>query len=413
MRILFVLPAYEPAWTLGGVVRCTSNLCRALVSQGHRVTVYTLDTDGQGRSLDIPTDAAVERGGVHVRYFPSTLGPGSLWDSRALVRALNRRVDNFDVVYVSAVWQWLGFETARICHQKGVPLVFGTHGSLDRRVLKTHRLRKMIYWHLVLKRALRRVSAIHFTTEYERSESQVDGLPSFVVPNGLDTKHFTPTDSSAAVRRRYAIPPEAPLALVVGRVDPKKRLDLLISALAEVDGVYLAIVGPDDSPLADEHRLLSRQLDVQQRVIWTGYQTGRDLVDLYSAADVFTLLSQDENFGMVVVEAMACGVPVLVSRYVGVWHAVKDEDVGMAVRMTPQRIAEALGSLTHARSVWEKRGRRAQEVARERFASDRVARLMAVAFEDLRTGRRSPCCSWEIPTPAPARRRLKAASSHQ
>lgn len=397
MKILFVLPAYEPAWAFGGVVRCISNLCRELARQGHTVSVYTVNSNGMGQALEVPTGSPVDRDGVKVWYLPSTLGPQSVWDSRVLVRKLEQSVKQYNIVYVSAVWQWLGYETTRICQRARVPSIFGIHGSLDSRLLGRHRCKKELYWYLVLQRTLRRASAIHFTTEYERLESRKTGVASFIVPNGLDTSEFRRVNSSAGVRKRYGIPTGAPLALAVGRIDPKKRLDLLISALSQINEVYLAIVGPDDSFLARRYKKLSRELNVDNRVIWTGYKTGRDLVEMYSAADVFTLLSEDENFGMAVVEAMGCGGPVLVSRYVGVWHEIKDADVGMAIEMTPEEILQALSSLVQKPSAWKNWGENARRIAQERFGIDKVARLMGEAFEDVLTGRRSPQCKWEIP----------------
>lgn len=398
MRILVVLPAYEPAWAFGGVVRCISNLCRALAAQGHSVTVYTTNANGTGQALDVPLDVPVDLGGVKVFYFPSSFGPRSVWDSRALVRKLKQSVRQYDIVYVSAVWQWLGYETTRICQRFEVPCVFGVHGSLDSRLLERHRFRKRLYWWLVLRRALIRATAIHFTTEYERSESIEIGVASFVVPNGLSIREFSRVDSPEAVRMKYGIPAGAPLILSVGRVDPKKRLELLIEALLGNKEIYLAIVGPDDLPLARRYKQLSRELQVDNRVTWTGYKTGRDLVELYSAADALVLLSEDENFGMVVVEAMACGTPILVSPYVGVWHEIKDASVGMAVDLNLREVEQALATLVHKPAMWKAWGQNARRVAEERFAIEKVARHMVQAFEDVLTGRRSPECKWLMPS---------------
>ena len=398
MKILFVMPAYEPAWAFGGVVRCISNLCRGLAAQGHTVNVYTTNANGVGQALEMPLDTPVRLGGVEVYYFPSTFGPQSVWDSRALGRKLKQNVQQYDIVYISAVWQWLGYETTRICQRLGVPIVFGLHGSLDSRLLGRRRFKKVLYWNLVLQRALHRASAIHYTTEYERSESKETGVASFVIPNGLDTSEFSRVDSSEDVKRRYGISADVPLVLTVGRIDdPKKRLDLLISALPQINATCLAIVGPDDSSLARRYKDLSQELKVGHRVIWTGYKTGSDLVEMYSAADVFTLLSEDENFGMVVVEAMACEVPVLVSHYVGVWHDVKDASVGMSVELDLGEVVQVLASLACKPAMWKVRGQNAGRVAQEHFAIEQVARRMAQAFKDVLTGRRSPQCRWVTP----------------
>ncbi len=397
MRILFVLPAFEPAWALGGVVRCMSNLCRGLATEGHSVSVYTTNADGTAQGLGISPDTPVDLGGVTVYYFPSTLGPRSVWDSRALINKLRWSVEQYDIVYVSAVWQWLGYETTKICQRSEVPCVFGIHGSLDSRMLCRHRRRKRLYWHFVLQRTLRRANAIHFTTEYERLASIETGVESFIVPNGLDITEFSKVNSSAAVKRRYGIPSHAALVLSVGRMDPVKRLDLLISALPRDREIYLAIVGPDGSSFARRYKKLAVKLGVSNRVIWTGYKRGKDLVEIYNAADAFVLLSENENFSMSAVEAMACGVPILVSPYVGAWHEVKDNGVGMAVEMTSQAVSQALRSIVQKPLMWRTWGQNAGRIVQERFAIDKVSTLMGQAFRDLLTSERSPECRWKGP----------------
>lgn len=171
LKLLFVLPAYEPAWSFGGVVRCMSNLCRGLAALGHKVAVYTINTDGHGNKLDVPGGQPVEQGGVLTYFFPSTFGPRSVFDSRALVYQLQQTVRDFDLVYVSAIWQWLGVSVSLICAQKQVPLVIGIHGSLDKALWEKGRTKKTLFWHFFLKKTLARASALHLTTQHERRET--------------------------------------------------------------------------------------------------------------------------------------------------------------------------------------------------------------------------------------------------
>jgi glycosyltransferase involved in cell wall biosynthesis len=398
MNLLFVLPAYEPAWAFGGVVRCTSSLCRGLVGLGHQVTVYTTNADGKGRALEVPKGSPRDQGGVLTYFFPSTFGSGSVFDSRVLVGRLRRTVRQFDLVYLSAIWQWLGLSTSIICNREHVPLVMGTHGSFDKILRQRHWLRKTLYWHLFLKKAMSQASAIHFTTEYERQENAdlLSEAASFIVPNGLDCSYFRPRpETRTQFRERYDLGQEVPLVITVARSDPKKRIDLLIRALSQVSEIYLLVVGPREGDLTASWKNLAQQLQVADRVIWTGHLEGEELLQAYSAADMFSLVSEDENFGMVVVEAMACGIPILVNPEVAVWEEVKALDVGMGVNLEADAIARALADFVHHRALWLKRGRNSLEVAHQFFDREKVAALMARAFEDVLSGNRTPTCRWE------------------
>jgi len=164
MRILFVLPAYEPAWSLGGIVRCMSNLCRALVAQGHTVAVYTINSDGLGNGVGVQLVCRSTSVGFKCTISRPPLALRVCGISRTLISHLRKSVRQFDIVYVSAVWQWLGRDTTAICKDASIPSVFGTHGSLIPRLLRRHGLRKRLYWHFVLLNALPESygSTLHF-----------------------------------------------------------------------------------------------------------------------------------------------------------------------------------------------------------------------------------------------------------
>lgn len=405
MNILFVLPAYEPAWAFGGVVRSTSSLCRGLAALGHRVSVYTINADGHGHLLNVPHGEVVNQGGVNTFFFPSTFGPKSIWDSRALVRRLRQTAGDFDLIYVSAIWQWLGVSVASICYEKHVPLVVSTRGSLDKFPLNRHWLRKWIYWHIFLKRAMMRAGAIHFTTEFEKREASafLPPFPSFIVPNSFIVpdsyvvEHFRPLKHGREeFRKKLGIALDPPLVITVARADPLKRVDLLIKALSLVPEINLLVVGPG-SPLTERWKTLAQDLGVANRVFWAGYLEGEELVKAYCAADLFSLISEHENFGMVVIEAMACGLPILTNSAVAVSEELKEENVGMIVEKNPEAIAQGMVDFLHHRVLWSGRGENSVRVAGEFFTNDKVAALTARAFEDMLTGDHTPACRWTIP----------------
>jgi glycosyltransferase involved in cell wall biosynthesis len=389
MKLLFVLPAYEPAWAFGGIVRCMSDLCRGLAARGHRVVVYTINADGTGHSLPyVPADP-VDQGGVQVYYFRSMFRRGSVFHSRELVAFLERTVETYDLVYCSATWQWLGVRTARVCQKHGVLLVIGPHGSFDDLRMRHHGMRKQLFWKTFLRQEVESAAAIHFVSDYEKKQSTkwVGCRPSFVVPNAVDLKQFRPIGPARATfRGRYGLNADRSLAITVARPDPIKRINLLIEALSQESRVDLVIVGPMDGPVASSWHSLARQLGVAERVRWLGLLAGDDLVEAYSAADVFVLPSLDENFGLVVVEALACETPVIVTPEVGVWGEICDVDVGQAVTGASDALAQVLGDVVENRMIWRQRGRRGPSVI-QRFAVARIAERMEICFREIINGK--------------------------
>lgn len=390
MRVLFVLPSYEPAWAFGGVVRCTSNLCRALAKNGIDVSVYTTNVDGRGGLLPVTPEEPVDVAGVTVRYFPSTFGRNSDWHSRALARKLDQTIEDFDIVYVAAIWQWIGISAGRLARKHGVPYVVGTHGSFDSELLKNEKIKKMLYWQLFLKKNIRHASALHLTTDYERRQAALlrSGYPSFIVPNCMQPAAFEINESlGGRVREEYQIPRDAPVLIAVGRPDPKKRLDVLLECfppiLEHFAHARLMIVGPHDSEYAGEMKRLSNRMDLSDKVTWTGYRSGDDLKGCYAAADLFLLPSMDENFGMVVTEAMAVGLPVVVSNRVGVAEDVERHNAGIVTGVNAQQVARDVIGLLRDRPRLRDMSRNARKAARQLYSGERVAPMMLKAFEDV------------------------------
>ncbi len=376
MQLLFVLPTYEPAWKFGGVVSCISTLCRALAAEGVDVTVYTTNASGSDLPLDVPLNQPVELGGVKVWYFKSVFGPRSNFYSVGLINKLSLTIRNFDVLYVSAIWQWLGVEVAKLSRRNNVSMVIGTHGSFSVNLMKKSGIKKKLYIKLFLLKALKSAAAIHLTTQSEKKDAVglFNSMRSFIIPNAVDPEKFRPVPGGRErFRSRHGISIDAPVLVTVGRPDWMKRVDLLIRAISKNKDWKLVVAGPDNEGRAPEWKSLAMELEVSDRVIWTGLLHGDELLDALAAADLFALVSENENFGMVAVEAMMCGLPVMLSQGVGVWDLLKDENFLITVEKTEVSVAQGLADFERMQmsaAGWND----TREAAIERFSPRVVAR---------------------------------------
>jgi glycosyltransferase involved in cell wall biosynthesis len=183
----------------------------------------------------------------------------------------------------------------------------------------------------------------------------------------------------------------------LGRLTPAKGLKVLVRAFArvcrKVTPARLLLAGPDDGSEAEIRSLVS-QLNLERQVQFMGFVDPEERSYLLSATDLFVLTSWFESFGCSVVEAMAAGVPVLISENVGICREVEMDGAGLVVPVQVDAIAEALKELLLSPNLLEHMGRKAHMSARQRYDIRQVAQTMAIAYEDVLVGRRSPKCRW-------------------
>ncbi|RIK45281.1 MAG: glycosyltransferase family 1 protein [Chloroflexi bacterium] len=229
------------------------------------------------------------------------------------------------------------------------------------------------------------------------------------IPPGIDLDLFTPRDAHVA-RRKLGLP-ERPLVLFVGRIDAVKGIDTLLDAFAALVRTY----APEESPLLvfvggsladngngfgdDLQPVVTRaeELGIRDNVLFRGSAPQELLPDYYAAATVGAVPSRYESFGLVAVEAMACGLPVVASRAGGLKFTVDDEVSGLLVHPSdPKALADGL------RRIIDNPGLRAsmQVGARQtaiRFSWQAIAPAMLNLYERLVEGERGDlCCLGEI-----------------
>ena len=215
-------------------------------------------------------------------------------------------------------------------------------------------------------------------------------LPTVVVPPGVDPTRFVPLGEAdrRAARRELGLDPDAPLVVGVSRLVPRKGFDVLLDAVAGIEGAQVAIAGAG----RDRGRLARRAERIGPRAVVLGRVDDAALPRLYGAADVFAMLCRDrwggleaEGFGIVFVEAAACGVPAVAGRSGGVEDAVVDGETGIVVEPTDvSAVRAALEQLIDDAALRDRLGRAARHRAVEEFSYDALAaRLRPIAAGDL------------------------------
>ncbi len=358
MRLLRVIHSVNPAG--GGPVEGLKQVSAALLAMGHRVEVASLDSPDAPGVADFPLP-------LHA------LGPGhgSYGYTPGYAPWLTTHAHAFDAVVVEGVWQYHSFGTWRSLSGHDTPYFVYPHGMLDpwfKRQYPLKHLKKWLYWPWAEYRVLRDARALLFTCERERELAR-DSFSYYrcherVVSFGTAPPPGEPTRQREQFLAAHPCLRDRRLLLFFGRVHEKKGVDLLLRAWAQVSAAagyddHLVIAGPAAPALLAELQGLAAGLGVTQRVTWTGLLQGELKWGAMHAADVFVLPSHQENFGVAVVEALACGVPVLISDQVNIYREIAQDGAGLVA-------ADTVAGTVDLLNRWRELSEPAREVMRAR-----------------------------------------------
>ena len=410
MRILDITPAYLPAFHFGGPIESVHQLNKWLVKKGVEVVVYT--TNAGLRDKDILLKKEIDLDGVKVFYFPCygyvhwTFSPSLFW-------ALFKNVKNFDLVHITGVWNFPVSAAAFWARVYKKPYIISPRGSLMKEPLKKKSsLKKKIYLYLFSKRDIKRATAIHFTTEAEKEEYLKAGLPlrkAVVIPNGLDIKgyeirnEYEYTKLRNNFRKKFGIHNDAKIVLFLSRLNWKKGLDTLIPAFSEVikkkPKAVLVLAGGDEKNYKKEIIKMINNCHLtcadfsphnsafspreSASCIFTGMLLGEDKVAAYQIADVFVLPSYSENFGMVVVEAMAAEKPVVITKGVGISKEVEAAGAGIVIEKDEKQLTEAILRILNNPDLAKKIGERGKRLVETEFSWPEIASRFMEAYKNL------------------------------
>ncbi len=376
MKILRLIDTLDPK--TGGPAVGVRAITPVLHQLGHKTVIVTTDPlDNTGVAIN----------GAEV----IPLGParGSYRHCPALRPWLAENLVEFDAVFVHGLWQSLGRAAHIAARDHHVPYFIYPHGMLDpwfRRAYPAKHIKKWLYWQLVERHVLRDAAAVMFTCEEERRLARQSFSPYHCVERVVNYGTSGAADGDAARqiqawKLRCPALQDRPYLLFLGRIHPKKGVDLLIHAYQKIAADHdrlpaLVVAGPTENPELSQHlKKISDALPAKAPVFWPGLLQGDEKWGALRAAEAFVLPSHQENFGLAVAEALAVGTPVLLSQQVNIWREIIADGAGLAAPDTVDGTISLLrewGSIPADRRVGMRL--RAAECYARRFNIDAVAR---------------------------------------
>jgi glycosyltransferase involved in cell wall biosynthesis len=390
MRILQIISGLSQRE--GGPAEACLQLSYELARQGEDVAIYTTHCTSDG-FLGVSLNEPHYSNGVEIRYFGTRI-MRSLRFSLSLAQALEARIPDCDVVHINSLYRFPSSAAAFYCRRYRTPYMLRPHGSLNPFVFRRHRLRKAIYEQLFDFRSLEHASAVHFTSMGEKNLASRLNLKikPVIVPLGVRLEQFDGGPPRGAFRAVWPELGDKIVLLFLGRINFKKGLGLLVKAFGEIarrrDDVHLVIAGPDDEGYGTRVRKWLEAEGVLAKSTFTGMLVGEQKISAYRDADLFVLPSYDENFGIAVAEAMASGLPVVISNRVNICREIEEAQAGLVVDCAQHQLTSALLQLIddpNARIVAGAFGRRLIEA---RFTWKTVAEQMIQVYRSVSGARR-------------------------
>ncbi len=325
-KLLHVIASMETIH--GGPPEAIRQLSQTLAKEGHYSEAACLDRPGR-----FETDESELK--IHA------LGPGlgKYHYSRSFIPWLRANVGRFDFVIAHDVWQYPCLATWRALRYSTTPYFVFTHGMLDpwfRRTFPLKHLKKAAYWRAAGYPILRDARGVFFTSEAEQHLASQSFRPyeckGLTLGFGTTGAPGDPIDLKRGFLDAFPELRGQKLLLYLSRVHPKKGLDLLIEAFAKArdndNHLQLVIAGPFDKEWKAHLERQASHLGVATRITWTGLLTNQQKWGAFYASEVFCLPSHQENFALVVTEALSCGLPVLISDKVNIWREIESARAG-------------------------------------------------------------------------------------
>ena len=393
LRILHVVPYFEDAWAYGGIPRVAAAMTRGLARRGHHVTVCTTDACDAETRLD-PSGVAARAGDLDVRVFRNVSNRLAYhcqaFAPRGLIRFLRDTAGSFDVAHLHACRNLPGSIAARELRRAGVPYVLSPNGTaplIERRILL-----KRLFDAAGGRHVIEGANRVLATSEAEFRQLVETGIPRHrvtVVPNPLDLGEFSNVPAREIFRRKHGLG-DGPIVLFLGKLTPRKGVDVLLHAfgLATDTGARLVIAG-NAMGMGTTVERLSAGLVLSSRVTRVGLLRGRERLEALASADVVVYPSRDEVFGLVPLEALLCGTPVIVSNDCGCGEVIGRTGGGHIVPFGDRRtLAGAIDSILRSPALWKTRAVSAGRKARKLFAAEIVCAQLENLYTDVGHARR-------------------------
>ena len=384
MKILIVIPALGHIY--GGPSKSVVELAEALGSLGISIDIVTTNANGAS-NLDFPLCTWITKKYYRIQYFPYW----NIFDYKftwPLTTWLFEHVSNYDLVHTNAIFSYPVLPTYWACQLHKVPYIVTPRGMLEPWALAYKSWKKHFYFTLLEKPALQNASAIQMlaSTEAERIKDLHLKTPLVIIPNGIHRQDFEHLLSPALFYEKFPIAQNKTLIIFLGRIDPKKGLDLLATAFSKVHKqfpeTHLIIAGQDNIGFLPTAKKYFAETGCIDAVTFTGMLTGSMKYAALAAASVYVAPSYSEGFSMSVLEGMAAGLPCVLTTGCNFPEAAAS-GIANIVDINGEEIANALIQFLNNPQQAKAIGNRARQFILNHYTWQEIATKMIQVYRQI------------------------------
>ncbi len=365
MKILQVSASYKPAVIYGGPTMSVSKLSEELCKNGIQTEVITTLANGKNE-LNFPAKKITYIESVPVRFFKRITKDHSHFSPALILHLFKiKKTAEPTIIHIHALWNLVSMFACLIAQLKNIPVVLSPRGTLSSYSFnKKHHLLK--HWmHLLAGKKMLSNCFFHVTSEAEKIEilqlfqpEKIQVIHNFIsFPTNFD---FTTDKKSNTLK-----------LLFMSRIDPKKGLEVLLESLVGINFPYhLTIAGAGEADYIDSLKKIVAKNSMQSLVTWIGFQDQKSKFEVLQNHDLLILPSYNENFGNIVIESLAVGTPVLISKNVGLADYVMQNNLGFTFDNNAEELQKQLKN-SYKNSIYlDKIRNKAPQKIREDFAED-------------------------------------------
>jgi glycosyltransferase involved in cell wall biosynthesis len=390
MKVLHVIPSISPI--RGGPSQAVIEMVGALRQEGIDAEIATTN-DNADLSIEIPLSQRYELPTSHGqsipiycfnRYESSKSAIHEYTFSVGLTRFLWQNIKTYDLVHIHAIFSYPSTAAMAIARLYNVPYLIRPLGSLCQWSLEQSKKQKEIYLSLT-QGLLNHSHGIHFTATPEKEEAKALGLtcPNFILPLGLEISE-SDAEPKLDLRSHFKITNTDPILLFLSRIHPKKGIEPLLEALSQLNNCNfnLILAGSGDADYESKIQQLIADKELTSRVHTIGFVQGSLKKQLLQGSDLFVLTSYSENFGIVVLEALAFGTPTLITSGVALAEWVKTHDLGWVCEPENDAIGVTIEQALSNPAELAEKGKRAEILTRKYYSWSVIAQKLARQYQE-------------------------------